>query len=142
MRVILLLYALPVVNVLQRELLYIFYVLCRLLCVVSSHRESRSCTHVSALLHSLASLNVKHLVGPTTGDGSHSSEDELPCTSQPCKWKKPKQRKESTILIEKAEFVKHDYAKPMIKRCVILMTLTHGHLYLEALLAVDYLNFR
>ena len=84
--------------------------------MVSSHRESRSCTHVSALLHSLASLDVKHLVGPTTGDGSHSSEDELPCTSQPCKWKKPKQRKESTILIEKAEFVKHDYAKPMKKK--------------------------
>ena len=92
------------------------------------------------LLHALASLNIKHSVAPSTGD-DYSSEDELPCTSQPCEWKKPKQRKESRLMVDKAEFVKHDYAKPMKKRCVILMTLTPDHLNLGALLAVDYLNF-
>ena len=67
------------------------------------------------LLHALASLNIKHSVAPSTGD-DYSSEDELPCPSRPCEWKKPKQKKESTLMIDKAEFVKHDYAKPVKKK--------------------------
>ena len=90
----------------------VFYVLCMSLLI---YRKSGSCTHVSALLHALSSLNIKHSVAPSTGD-DYSSEDELPCPSRPCEWKKPKQKKESTLMIDKAEFVKHDYAKPMKKK--------------------------
>ncbi len=45
-----------------------------------------------------------------------SDEESLPCTSQPCRWKPPKKRKESTLRIADATFVKHDYAKPNKKK--------------------------
>ena len=80
-----------------------------------SYIGNQEAAHVSALLHALSSLNIKHSVAPSTGD-DYSSEDELPCPSRPCEWKKPKQKKESTLMIDKAEFVKHDYAKPMKKK--------------------------
>ena len=38
-------------------------------------------------------------------------KESLPCTSQPCRWKPPKKRKESTLPLSDAAFVKHDYAK-------------------------------
>lgn len=43
-------------------------------------------------------------------------EESLPCTSQPCRWKPPKKRKESTLRLSDAAFVKHDYAKPDKKK--------------------------
>lgn len=39
-------------------------------------------------------------------------EEELPVTSFLCQWKAPKSRKESTMPMSEAVFVKHQYSKP------------------------------
>ena len=41
-----------------------------------------------------------------------SGGESLPCTSLLCRWKPPKERKESTLRLADATLVKHDYAKP------------------------------
>ena len=45
---------------------------------------------------------------------------DTPCTSLPCQWKPLKKRKESTLRLYEASFVKHDYAKPSKRkvRCI------------------------
>ena len=45
-----------------------------------------------------------------------SGDESLHCTSQPYHWKLPKKRKESTLCLADATFVKHDYAKPHKKK--------------------------
>ena len=45
-----------------------------------------------------------------------SDGESLPCTSQPCRWKPPKKRKESTLRLANVTFMKHDYAKPHKKK--------------------------
>lgn len=83
------------------------------------HRLSASCTHVSALLHALSALNTTSVFRPSL-PVANADEDEdeasIPCTSQPCQWKPPKKRKESTLRLSDATFEKHDYAKPVKKR--------------------------
>ncbi|XP_022804951.1 uncharacterized protein LOC111342164 [Stylophora pistillata] len=39
------------------------------------------------------------------------SEDELPCTSKPCKWSIPKKRKQEPTTVQAVKFVKHVYGK-------------------------------
>ena len=80
-------------------------------------RKSASCTHVSALLHALSALHAPSAFEPSIQRvDSDDEEESLPCTSQPCRWKPPKKRKESTLRLSDAEFVKHDYAKPVKKK--------------------------
>lgn len=80
-------------------------------------RQSASCTHVSALLHALSALNTSTFqpgdCGPTSDD---EDEAAVPCTSQPCRWKQPKKRKESNLRLSDASFEKHDYAKPVKRK--------------------------
>ena len=78
---------------------------------------SASCTHVSALLHALRALNNTHTFKPpgASVDGNASEDEATPCTSQPCRWKAPTKRKESTLHLSDATFQKHEYSKP-IKR--------------------------
>ena len=87
------------------------------------YRKSASCTHVSAALHALSSLKpASFSLQPNLLPASSSEDDAMdtPCTSLPCQWKPPKKRKESTLRLYEASFVKHDYAKPSKRkvRCI------------------------
>lgn len=76
-----------------------------------------SCTHVSALLHALSALNTPSFKpGVTASDSDDEDETAVPCTSQPCHWKQPKKRKDSTLRLSDASFEKHDYAKPVKRK--------------------------
>ena len=74
-------------------------------------RKSASCTHVSALLHALASLS------PFDFNNGHqcsylSDEDAPePVTSFLCKWNAPRKRKESNKTIAESVFEKHVYGR-------------------------------
>ena len=82
--------------------------------ILSINRKSASCTHVSAVLHALASIcPTSFSLKPTV----HSAEDQVPVTSLPCQWKPPRKRKQSTLPISQAVFRKHDYSKP-VKRSI------------------------
>ena len=76
------------------------------------------CTHVSAVLHCLASLNSASFQLRPNLPPAHvvGDDDTTPVTSLPCQWKHPKKRKESTLQVSKATFEKHDYAKPMKRK--------------------------
>ena len=78
---------------------------------LSFFRKSASCTHVSALLHALSALHAPSAFEPSMQNVDSDDEESLPCTSQPGRWKPPKKRKESTLPLSDAAFVKHDYAK-------------------------------
>lgn len=79
-------------------------------------RKSASCTHVSALLHALSGLTSSKC-RPLPIDSSDDEEESLlPITSQLCKWKVPKKRKDSNIAMSEAVFQKHDYSKPAKKK--------------------------
>ena len=80
-----------------------------IVCIVLS--KSASCTHVSALLHALSALHAPSAFEPPMQEVD-SDVESLPCTSQPCRWKPPKKRKESILCLADATFVKNDYAKP------------------------------
>lgn len=72
---------------------------------------SASCTHISALLHALASLTPA-VIG--TGNGNDTSDEEntsLPITSHLCQWNVPKKRKESNLTVTEAAFKKHVYGR-------------------------------
>ena len=78
------------------------------------YRKSASCTHVSALLHALVSLTAPQFqLQPSeleSQDVLHSCDEEtVPVTSRPCQWKAPKKRKESTMAMSEASFIKHEY---------------------------------
>ena len=83
------------------------------------YRKSASCTHVSALLHSLVSMTSKNfqvspeLPSSVLVDGD--SEQTMPVTSLLSRWNVPRVRKESNLQLSDAIFEKHDYQKP-IKR--------------------------
>ena len=55
--------------------------------------------HVSALLHSLVALTP------------NDSDDDLPVTSLPCKWKPPRERKHHALQVSQAQFDKLEYDK-------------------------------
>ena len=70
-------------------------------------RLSVSCTHVSALLHTLeAVISTEFLQQPST-DPSGDDNECLSCTSYPCQWKQPKKQKESNLQMGDAIFEKH-----------------------------------
>ena len=71
--------------------------------------KSASCTHVSALLHALASLTATH----QQHDSPALSDDEeaFPITSFLCQWNAPRKRKESKTPISEAVFQKHVYGR-------------------------------
>lgn len=78
------------------------------------NRRSASCTHVSAVLHALVAMTVKHFqVQPSLSStlDADGDSDAMPITSYLCQWKVPKKRKESKIPMSGAVFEKHDYHK-------------------------------
>ena len=85
------------------------------------NRESASCTHVSAVLHALASINpMSFNLKPNIHSAGVTDGDEVPVTLLPCLWKAPRKRKQSTIPMSEAVFQKHDYNKP-VKRSIKLV---------------------
>ena len=71
---------------------------------------SASCTHVSAMLHAIVAMSPTDQF-PHASSDHDDTEDDLPCTSYPCQWKKPRSRKETNLKISDAEVQKHKYAK-------------------------------
>ena len=71
---------------------------------------SASCTHVSALLHALVAMSPTEQF-PHMSTDHDDTEDDLPCTSYPCQWKKPRSRKETNLKISDAKVQKHKYSK-------------------------------
>ena len=69
---------------------------------------SASCTHISALLHGLVAMSPSEQFPRASAD---DMEDDLPCTSYSCQWKKPRSRKESNLKISDAKVEKHKYSK-------------------------------
>ena len=65
-----------------------------------SSSKSASCTHVSSLLHALASLSPC-----TIGDGDISSDEKLFFLL--CQWNMPRKHKESNHTVSEAMFCKH-----------------------------------
>ena len=87
------------------------------LCIHHMNRKSANCTHVSAVLHALAGLNLMSFqLRPNLPAASDDDDDVVPVTSLPCQWKAPKKLKESTPQISEATFEKHDYAKPVKRK--------------------------
>ena len=72
-----------------------------------SFRNSASCTHVSALLHALASMTSPQFALQPSEPCPLSDDDETPVTSLPCQWKAPKLRKERTLQMSGTTFEKH-----------------------------------
>lgn len=77
-----------------------------------TYRKSASCTHVSAVLHALSGLQPAFFSLKPNLPPASIEDDDISVTSRPCQWKHPKKRKESTLRIAEATFVKHDYSKP------------------------------
>ena len=80
-------------------------------------RKSASCTHISALLHSLVALSPP--VSPFRSPGPAGvcdDEEALPITSYVCEWKRPRKRKESTMKISEATFEKHVYGRTKTRK--------------------------
>jgi len=73
---------------------------------------SASCIHISGVLHAISGLKQSLELQPNLDD-SLGDEDEVPCTSLPCTWVVPKNRKGSTQQISLAVFKKHDRDKPV-----------------------------
>ena len=69
-------------------------------------RISASCTHVSTLLHALAAMSPTEQF-PHMSTDDDDTENDLPCTSYPCQWKKPWSRKETNLKISNAKVQKH-----------------------------------
>ena len=88
---------------------------------------SASCTHVSALLHALVAMSPTEQFPHASTD---DIEDDLPCTSYPCQWKKPRSRKETNLKISDAKVEKHKYTKEISNQW---KTLIHGLLSTEEL---------
>ena len=84
------------------------HIINNIVCIVLS--KSASCTPVSALLQSLSALHSPSAFEPPMQEVD-SDDESLPCTSQPCRWKSLKKRKENTLCLADATFVKNDYAK-------------------------------
>ena len=55
--------------------------------LLSSYRNSASCTHVSAVLHSLVALTSNEFqLQPDCSQPVEEDDDQLPVTSYPCQW--------------------------------------------------------
>ena len=84
------------------------------------NRQSASCTHVSALLHSLVAMTSKNcqvnpeLPSSALVDGD--TERFTPLTSVLSSWNVPRSRKESNLQMSDAVFEKHDYQRSTKRR--------------------------
>ena len=74
------------------------------------YRESPSCTHVSGLLHVLASITQVPFEAAVLSD-TDEEDPPLPITSYACQWKAPRKRKESDARIADLKFEKHVYGR-------------------------------
>ena len=106
----LLLFAPPHVIVLLGQSLYTVCVL-MFLCDIFYCRKSASCTHISALLHALMSLNPTSPASTSANQPQSDEETALPVTSFLCQWNAPIKRKESNLSISEAIFQKHVYGR-------------------------------
>ena len=75
----------------------------RCIIIIIYNRKSASCTHVSALLHSLVSMSPE-LPSSVLVDGDSEQ------------WNVPRVRKESNLQLSDAIFEKHDYQKPVKRK--------------------------
>ena len=79
------------------------------------NRQSASCTHVSALLHSLVAMTSKncqvHPELPTSALVDRDIEWFTPLTSVLSSWNVPRSRKESNLQMSEAVFDKHVYQR-------------------------------
>ena len=73
-------------------------------------RLSASCVHVSAILHALVSLNPSSTPNPSTVVPT-ASDASVPITSMINRWKPPRKRKESSLMMSEAKFQKHVYGR-------------------------------
>ena len=84
------------------------------------NRQSASCTHVSALLHSLVAMTSKncqvHPELPTSALVDGDIERFTPLTSVLSSWNVPRSRKESNLRMSEAVFEKHDYQRSTKRR--------------------------
>lgn len=75
------------------------------------------------MLHALTSLNpssfLSHPNVPITMVNDPDTES-VPVTSLPCKWKAPKTKTDSTLLVASTSFEKHDYKKPVKRKIKVL----------------------
>ena len=94
---------------------------------------SASCTHVSALLHALVAMSPTEQF-PHMSTDHDDTEDDLPCTSYPCQWKKPRSRKETNLKISDAKVQKHKYAKAKQRDLQPMEDLIHDPLSTKELL--------
>ena len=56
-------------------------------------RKSASCTHISAVLHTLCALAPATFPVQATSALDEGDNDEVPVTSLPCQWKAPKKER-------------------------------------------------
>ncbi len=83
------------------------------ICLSVLYRVSSSCTHVSAILHALVSLNPSSLTSTSPyNECDDPCQEDLPVTSKLCKWNVPKGRKDCSLTMMGLTFSKHDYSKP------------------------------
>ena len=73
-------------------------------CPCPSGNDGR-CNHLAATLFAMEDACKKSV--STTSE----SEDDLPCTSKPCKWSIPKKEKQEPSTVQAVKFVKHVYGK-------------------------------
>ena len=81
--------------------------------MLSFHRLSASCTHVSGLLHALVSICIEYFTASSTSHQADTTDEEpnLPVTSYLCQWKAPRKRKESALKMSESTFEKHVYGR-------------------------------
>ena len=80
--------------------------------LLSSHRESASCTHISGLLHALVALCPTEIDSTAKlGEDNSSSVQPVPITSLECQWSKPRCRKDSKVEVSNVSFKKHVYGR-------------------------------
>ena len=100
---------------------YVLYFHINKISYICIFRKSASCTHVSALLHALASMTSPQFqLQPSEPLHILPDDDETPVTSLPCQWKAPKQRKDSTLQIAEATFEKHVYGSTKKRKINLL----------------------
>ena len=79
------------------------------------NRQSASCTHVSALLHSLVAMTSKNCQVypklPTSALVDGDIEQFTPLTSVLSSWNVPRSRKESNLQMSEAVFEKYVYQR-------------------------------
>ena len=68
---------------------------------------------IAKILSALSGLKQSLQLPPNLDDSLSNDEDEVPCTSLPCTWVVPKNRKGSTQQMSSTVFKKHERDKPV-----------------------------